>query len=144
MLLIYSMEKSPSWETNRVSASQEIPRILGNPKVHYRIHKYPPPVSIPSQLDPVLTPTSYFLKIHLNIILLSTPGSIKWSLSLRFPHQNTVYASPLPHSRYMPRPSHTSWFCHLYNIVWGVQIIQLLIMPLPPLSCYFVPPRPKS
>jgi hypothetical protein len=34
------------------------------------------------------------------------PGSTKWSLSLTFPHQNPVYASSLPHSCYMPRPSH--------------------------------------
>jgi len=38
-LLTYSMEQSPSEEANRFSASQEIPSILRNPKVHHRIHK---------------------------------------------------------------------------------------------------------
>ena len=127
-LSTYSMEQSPTWEANCFSASQEIPRILCNPKVYYCSNKCPPPVPLLSQLDPVHNPTSHILKIHFNIIFPSTPGSPEWSLSLRFPLQNPLYASPLPHTRYKPRPSHSSRFCHPNDIGWLLQLIKLYIM----------------
>jgi len=73
----YSMEKSLSWEANRFSASQEIPSILWNPKIHHRINKCPPPVLILRQFNPVhnLTFTSWryilILSSHLRLGLPS-------------------------------------------------------------------------
>ena len=70
------MEQSPSWEANQFSASQEISRILWNPKVHYLIYKSQPPVHIPSQVNPVHAPI-LLLEDPFNIIISFTPGSSK-------------------------------------------------------------------
>jgi hypothetical protein len=93
------VDQSLSWQANRFSACQEIPRILRNPNVRNHIHKYPPHFPILSQFDPVLTPATHLLKIHLIIILLSTP---EWSLTLRFSLSKPCLAAPLLHTRYVP------------------------------------------
>ena len=48
--------QSHSWAANWFAASQEIPSISRNPKVHYRTHKRLPPVSILGQPNPVHMP----------------------------------------------------------------------------------------
>ena len=58
-----------------------------------------PPLQMPSTSpcpDPARPSPCFHISFqtHLNIFLPSTPGSPKWSLSLTFPHQNHVYASP--------------------------------------------------
>ena len=90
-LLTYSMVQSPSWEANWFAASQEIPHMSRNPKVHYRTHKRPPTVSILGQPNPVHIPTSHLMEIHPNIIYPSTPRSPQWTLSLQFPHQDPIH-----------------------------------------------------
>ena len=107
-LLTYSTVQSPSWEANWFAASQEIPRTSRNPKVHYRTHKRPPPVSILGQPNPVHIPTSHLLEIHPNIIHPSKPRSPQWSLSLRFPHQDPIHP-PSPHP-YAPHAQPISFY----------------------------------
>ena len=90
-LLTYSMVQSPSWEANCFAASQEIPCISRNPKVHSCTHKHPPLISILGQPNPVHIRTSHLLEIRPNIIHPSTPRSPQRSLSLLFPHQDPIH-----------------------------------------------------
>ena len=104
------MEQSPSWEANRSSTSQEIPDILWNPNIHYRIHKSPSPFPILSQIDPVHAPHSTSRR---SILILSSHLHLDLSsghLPSGFPTK-TLYAPLLFRIYcYIPCPSHYSWF----------------------------------
>ena len=90
------MQQIPSSEAKRISVTQEILRILWNPKIHYRFHKYPPPVPapVPNQIDLAHAPPSpswrsiLILSSHLR---LSLPSGLFPSGS-----QNPIYTSPIP------------------------------------------------
>jgi hypothetical protein len=62
------MDLSTSREAANCAVTQELPSIFRNPKVHYRVHKSPPLVTILCQIDPVHTISSYLSKIHFNIV----------------------------------------------------------------------------
>ena len=128
------MEQSPSRKADRSSASQEIPRILWNLKICYRMHKRPPLVLIMSQIKPVSAPhpTSWRL-----ILILSCP--VRQGLpSGPFPsgfHTKTLYAAL--HTCYMARPSP---FYGLNNFWWAAQVIKLYVMLFSPLPSSLLDP----
>ena len=115
-LLTYLLHGAESFLRSWFAASQEISRISRNPKVHYRTHKRPSPVSILGQPNPVHIPTFHLLEIHSNIIHPSMPRSPQWSPSLRSPQQRPYTPPLLTHTCHMPNPSQSSRFYHPHNI----------------------------
>jgi hypothetical protein len=83
-----------------------------------------------SQLNPVYAPTSHFLKIRLNIILPSMPGSPHWSLSPDRPARNqSLYrlsypAHPLSLSSTLNVSDQVS---HLYKTTSKIIILYIFI-----------------
>jgi len=91
------MDQGFSSDANSHLAHQEIPHLLWNLKVHYRVHKITQLVPILSHMYPVYNSPPYFSKIHIIIIIIiiiiifpSMTRPSEWPLSCRFSDQNSV------------------------------------------------------
>ena len=73
------------------------------------LHQQQQPATCPYP-EPHRSSPFHFWNIHFNIILPLTPGSFKWSLSLRFLQQNLF-----PHTCYVPCP--TQWLPSTFEII---------------------------
>ena len=113
------MEQSPSWEANRYSSSQEIPRILWNPEVHYCGYNSPPPIPILSEINPIHAPHSLSWR---SILILSSHLYLGLSSGLfpsGFPTQHPYAPLLIPYVLHDPHISFFSIYVGSCNIkVW--------------------------
>ena len=114
-LLTHSMKRSPSWEANPFSVTKF--------PTFYDTRRFITAFTSARHLSLSWTSSIHSIPPHhtswRSILILSfhlRPFS-QVALSLRFPHQNSVYTSPFPHMRKMPRPSHSVRNAHLSKYV---------------------------
>jgi hypothetical protein len=73
------------------SDNQEIPCILWNTEVYYRIHNGLPPVPILNQIIPVYASLSHFLKIQMAWHALVEMDPICWAVDPNIPVRTVMF-----------------------------------------------------
>ena len=98
------MDQNPFWETNRSSASKEIPCVFWNTKLNYRIYNFPPPAPILNQIDSVHASPFHFWR---SILILSShlrPGLSSDLFPSGLPTKPCMHLSCLPYVLHTPMP----------------------------------------
>jgi len=111
------MEQSPSGKSNSHSASQEIPCLSSNPKVHYSAHNSPPLIPILSQMHPISNFPLYSSDTYSNIFLRYTSGLFRVGFSTKIWYaflSNPVRATYLAHLIFFDL--HTSFEAPHYGV----------------------------
>jgi hypothetical protein len=125
------MELRPSWKAASCAATQELPNILWNPKVHYRVHKSPPLVCVLRKINLVQTTSSYLSKIRFNIVRHLRLGLPSGLFLVAFPPISYVHSPSPPFVLHAPPISS--------SLIWRrVEVVKLLIMQFSLTSCHFV------
>ena len=137
------MQHWPSAESDISSASQDNPGTSWNHKIHHRVQKSQPIMTILSQLNHGQKLQYYFCKINSNIILPSAPRSFRWAPSLRFPKQNDLCIFFLLVRATLLPPHFFLHFINTDNIWSGTKVMNIFVKQIFTASDHFLRVRRK-